>query len=211
MFVIFDGYVKNENVILDNYTTENSSASEVIFDKSYSDIVNKIISGINTSNYVSLIGTTIDVQLAWLDISHYGIMQLGAGAFNYNWLMNKNCMFIGKNKEINDEVLEYTFQDFYFRENKNFTTYIHPKLINFDSHNQNNSVYYIDWRVIFYHIVRDLLILKKYNYSLSQLQNINAYNIYMYFDVGKLDINVLINMNFYDACNVIKKIINTKM
>ena len=33
----------------------------------------------------------------------------------------------------------------------------------------------------------------------------------MYFDVGKLDINVLINMNFYDACNILKKTINTKM
>jgi hypothetical protein len=120
-----------------------------------------LISGINTSNYISLIGTTIDMQLAWLNISDYGILQVGSGNTNYAWIMNKKSMVIGKNTEINDEVLEHTFTDFYFRENRDFTTYLNPRFINFNSHNQNNSVYYIDWRVIFYHILRDLIILEK--------------------------------------------------
>jgi hypothetical protein len=33
----------------------------------------------------------------------------------------------------------------------------------------------------------------------------------MYFDLGKININRLINMKFYDACNIVKKFINTKM
>jgi hypothetical protein len=211
MFVIFDGYVKNKNVLLNNYTTQKANANEDIFDKSYYGIVNKIISGINTPNYVSLIGTSLDKQLAWLDISNYGILQTGSGSTNYGWLMNKKSIAVGGNPILNDEVLLYSLHDFYFRENRNFTTYINPKMVNFDSHKHDNSAFYIDWRVIFFHIVRDLIIIEKNNYSISQLENINKYNIYMNFGVDNLDINVLINMNFYEACNILKNTINTKM
>lgn len=211
MFVIFDGYVKNKNVLLDNYATENSSANEYIFDKSYYDIVNTTISGINTTNYISLIGTTIDVQLAWLDISNYGILQTGSGNTNYAWVLNKKSIVIGKNPIMNDEALLYTFQDLYYRENRNFTTYINPEFINFESYKNCNSVFYIDWKILLFHIIRDLCLLEKNQYSLSQITNINSYNIYMYFGLDEININSLLDMDLNGACNIIKTFINTKM
>jgi hypothetical protein len=210
IFIIFDGYVKNKNVILDNYTTDTATASEEIFDTAYYNIVNKIITGINTPNYVSLIGSTIDIQLAWLDISNYGILQIGSGSTNYSWVLNKKSIVVGKNHIINDEVLLYTFQDLNYRENKDFTTYLHPSFINDDTH-YPNSCYVINWKIIFFHMLRDLIILEKNNYSLPLIQNINNHNIYMYFDVNDININELINMDFYDACNILKKTINSKM
>jgi hypothetical protein len=113
MFIIFDGYVKNKNVLLENYTTENFTANEKIFDKSYYDILNTITSGINTINYVSLIGENISKQFAWLNISDYGILQVGSGNTNYVWVMNKKFICFGKNELVNDECLLYTFHDYY--------------------------------------------------------------------------------------------------
>ena len=137
-------------------------------------------------------------------------MQLGAGAFNYTWLMNKKCIFMGRNQVLNDQLLMHCWHDFYFRENRDFTTYIHPALVNFESHKHINRSFYIDWKVVFFHVIRDIILLEKNNYNLSQYENIKRYNIYMTFGLD-IEMNNLLNVDFYDACNIIKKIINTKM
>jgi hypothetical protein len=211
MFIIFDGYVKNKNVLLENYTTEHCRANEKIFDEAYYGILNKIISHINTTNYVSLIGENINKELAWLDISDYGILQVGSGNTNYGFVMNKKYICFGKNDPINDECLTYTFQELY-RENKDFSTYINKSFINFELYKKHNLAFYIDWKIIFLHIIRDLILLEKHNYLLPQVTNIDKYWIYMNFDINlnsKLNINDLLNKNIYDSYNTIKGIINT--
>lgn len=210
LFVIFDGYIKNENLVLDDYMSEGIKSSQNDFDSSYNSILYQIISKIKTTNYYSLIGKTLNEQIAWLDISQYGIMQLGAGAFNYTWLMNKKCIFMGRNEIINDELLMHCWHDFYFRENRDFTTYIHPSLINFVSHKHDNNSFYIDWLIVFFHVLRDIVLLEKHNYNLSQYDNIKNYNIYINFGLN-IDLNSLLKMNFYEACNLIKYTVNTKL
>ena len=207
MFLIFDGYVKNNNVTLDNYNCEGFELNENKFDEYYNDILHNIIKKINTKNFVSLIGSKLDRQLAWLDISNYGVMQLGAGAFNYVWLMNKKCLFIGRNAKINDELLLHTMHDFYYRENRDFTTYVYPEFIDFESYSNENDAFSIDWYLLFFHILRDILVLEKNNYNLSQFENIKKYNIYMNFGL-KVDFNYFKKFSFYDACNRLKRCIN---
>jgi dTDP-D-glucose 4,6-dehydratase len=75
------------------------------------------------------------------------------------------------------------------------------------------------WKIIFLHIIRDLILLKKHNYLLPQVENINKYSIYMNFDIylkSKLNLNLnlndlldLLSKDFYGCCNKIKRIINT--
>lgn len=210
LFVIFDGYIKNKNLNLDDYMSEGIKSSADDFDESYNNILNNIISKINTKNFHSLIGVSLNEQIAWLQISNYGIMQLGAGAFNYTWLMNKKCLFVGRNEIINDQLLMHCWHDFYFRENRDFTTYIHPNLIDFQSHKNYKNSFYIDWKIIFFHVLRDIILLEKNNFKLSQYENIKNYNIYINFGLD-IDINALINMDFYSACNIIKKFVNKKL
>ena len=211
MFVIFDGYIKNENVNLNNCATEEGNlVNQNIYDDSYHNIVNTIIQHIKTTNYISLIGTTLDRELAWLDISQYGLMQLGAGAFNHTWLMNKKGLFVGRNIEINEDLLIHTWHDFYLRENKDLTNYINPKLVKFDI--SKKKEFYIDWHILFIYMLRDILILEKNNYHLSQLDNFKKYNIYMRLGLGNnITCDNFLKMNFYDAVNSLKKYINTNM
>jgi hypothetical protein len=204
-FIIFDGYVKNKQLNLDDYISEGIKSSGNDFDNSYNNILNSIISKINTKNYHSLIGSCLYEQLSWLDISNYGIMQLGAGAFNYTWLMNKKCIFMGRNQIINDQLLMHCWHDFYFRENRDFTTYIHPNLIDFNSHKHHHNSFYLDWKIIFFHVIRDLLILEKNKYNLSQYENIKKYNIYINFGLD-IDIKELLKIDFFSACKIIKNL-----
>jgi len=132
-------------------------------------------------------------------------MQLGAGAFNYTWLMNKKCIFMGRNQIINDQLLMHCWHDFYFRENRDFTTYIHPNLIDFNSHKHHHNSFYLDWKIIFFHVIRDLLILEKNKYNLSQYENIKKYNIYINFGLD-IDINELLKIDFFSACKIIKNL-----
>lgn len=178
MFVIFDGYIKNENINIQNYISEGVKSNNNIFDTSYNKIITTIIDKITIKNYISLIGSNLERQIAWLDISNYGLMQLGAGAFNYVWLMNKKCIFIGRNIKINEEVLVHAFHDFIFREKKDFTTYINPNIVDFETYKYPNTEFNIDWLLLFKFIYKDLLILKENNYNLLQYQNIEKYNIY---------------------------------
>jgi len=209
MFVIFDGFIKNTEVDLKDYSTEGVNANENIFENSYNNISNTIIQNINTKNYISLIGTTLNRELRWLEISNYGLMQLGAGAFNYTWLMNKKALFIGRNNKVNDELLIHTFHDFYFRENKDFTTYLNPDIVKFDINEKKE--FFIPWKIIFINVLRDIIILEKNNYNLSQIDNFKKYNIYMHFGLDNLSVSQFLKMKFYDCANTLKHYINTSM
>ena len=178
MFVIFDGYIKNENVNIQNYISEGNISNKNIFDSEYTKILNNILNNINTKNYISLIGSTLERQIAWLDISNYGILQIGAGSHNFKWLLNKPCINIGKNNIINENILVYSFHDLIFREKCNFNSYINPSIINFKLYKNPNNEFDIDWFIIFKFIYKDLLILKENNYKILQYENINKYPIY---------------------------------
>jgi hypothetical protein len=206
IYILFDGYIKNKNVDLSIYRSEGVNSSEEIFDNSYNNIINEIISKLDNKNiYKSLIGLNLEDQLNWLDISNYGLMQLGAGAFNYIWLMNKKGIFIGRNAYFNDAVLNHTFHDFIFREKRDFTTYINPKIVKFDGF-PNNS-FDIDWRIIFYYMLRDLIIIEKNNFKLLQYENVSKYDIYQDWGLN-IDINTLINNNIIDSKNILENFIN---
>jgi len=56
---------------------------------------------------------------------------------------------------------------------------------------------------------RDIFLLEKNNYNLSQYENIKRYNIYMNFGLD-MELNNLLDMDFYDGCNIIKGFINEK-
>lgn len=204
-FIIFDGYIKNKELNLDHYISEGIKSSSNDFDNSYNNILNSIISKINTKNYYSLIGSSLNEQISWLDISNYGIMQLGAGAFNYTWLMNKKCIFMGRNQIINEQLLMHCWHDFYFRENRDFTTYIHPNLINFNSHKHHNNSFYLDWKILFFHVIRDIYFLENKKYNISQYENIKNYDIYINFGLD-IDIYKLLKIDFLSACKIIKNL-----
>ena len=102
MYLIFDGYVINNNTNIENLKSEGIESNCDLLNKSYYDIVSNIINKINTANFISLIGTDLNTQLKFLEISNYGLMQLGAGSFNYTWTMNKKCLYIGRNNYVND-------------------------------------------------------------------------------------------------------------
>jgi hypothetical protein len=197
LFVIFDGFIFNENAEIDNTTSEGIIYKLEEMKSSYNNIVSNIISKINTKNYISLIGCKLDKQIAWLNISNYGIMQMGAGAFNYAWLMNKKCLFIGRNNYVNNSLLIHTYHDFIFRQNRDFTTYINPKYITFNS----NSSFYIEWEKIFFYIIRDIIILEKNNFNCSQYENFQKYNIYQDWGLTNLKIE---NLNIDDLEKTLK-------
>jgi hypothetical protein len=182
MFVIFDGYIVNNNVILNNYKSEGVNSNLKIFNESYEGIVNAIIPKINTKNFKSLICTDMKNQLKWLDISDYGLMQLGAGSFNYTWTMNKKCLYVGRNNYVNDSLLIHTYHDFIFRENRDFTTYINPSMVDFVT--KPNGQFVIDFQTILYFMYRDLLLLEKNNYKLTQFENLQKYDIYQSWGLG---------------------------
>jgi len=155
IFIIFDGYVKNKNNI-NNYldeTLNNKSLDKM--EESYISIFKNIVKDLKTNNYISLISSSIERQIEWLKISDYGLMQLGAGAFNHTWLMNKKALFIGRNTILNEETLMHTYHDFIFREKKDFTTYINPSMIDFNKYNHIDSSFYLDWKIILYHMIKD--------------------------------------------------------
>jgi hypothetical protein len=208
LYIIFDGYIKNSNVNLNSYANEGVKSDSNTFDKSYNTILNKIISKISTKNYTSLIGTSLSRELAWLDISHYGLMQLGAGSFNYTWIMNKKALYIGRNTYINEELLLHIFHDFYYRENRDYTTYINPILGDFKQYEKLNKQYDIDWKLIILYMIRDLVILEKHNYFLSQYENILNYNHYMSWGINEISINNDITINYKiikDSIKIIKR------
>jgi hypothetical protein len=212
MFVIFDGYVKNKTVNLDCYSTHGYAFNESEFDKSFNKVVNSIINHIQTKNYISLIGSALDRQLAWLNISQYGLLQTGSGGTNYGWLLNKKYISVGRNPVINEELLLYVAHDFCYVENKDFSTYINPSLISFEINDKKE--FEIDWRVILVHMIRDLMILEKHNYKLTQVENFQKYNIYMNFRLDNI-INLKhapyllsFDKNIYDVANKIKYKVN---
>lgn len=205
MFVLFDGYVVNNETNLDFFKSEGIKSNSKMFDESYNNIVNSIINKINTKNFKSLIGTTIYEELKWLDISHYGLMQLGAGSFNYTWTMNKKCLYVGRNNYVNESLLIHTYHDFIFRENRDFTTYINPKMVDFNSH--PNSEFAIDFETILYFMYRDLMILEKHNYNLTQFENLQKYNIYQSWGLELSLEELKKNSNILENLAVIKKYI----
>jgi 2-polyprenyl-3-methyl-5-hydroxy-6-metoxy-1,4-benzoquinol methylase len=204
LYIIFDGYITNSNVNLNFYANEGVKSDSNTFDKSYQTILNKIVSKINTTNYTSLIGTSLSRELAWLDISHYGLMQLGAGSFNYTWVMNKKALYIGRNTFINEELLLHIFHDFYYRENRDYTTYINPKLGDFTLYEKPNKEYAINWKLILLYMIRDINILEKHNYELTQYENILNYNHYMSWGLDVININTMMNNNVRTNYNMIK-------
>jgi hypothetical protein len=210
MYVIFDGYVKNKNVNIQLYSTAGFTLNEKEFDTLYNDTVNSIVKNINTQNIVSLIGDTLDRQLAWLNISDYGILQTGSGATNYSWVLNKKYIGYGINPIENDELLTFTYHDFYYIENKSFSTYIHPSLISFDV--TEKKEFNLDWRVIFLHVLRDIMIIEKNDKTITQLDNFHKYNIYMTLGLGeKFNIDKFFEKGIYNAANALKWFINNKL
>ena len=206
MFVIFDGFIINKNVVLSEFKSEGFEYDLSSLNNSYMNILNKIISKINTLNYKSLIGLTLEEELSWLDISTYGLMQMAAGSFNYTWTMNKKCLYIGRNGYINDSLLVHTYHDFIFRENRDFTSYINPNIIDFNTYSSIDKQFNIDWRIIFYFMCRDLIILDKNNFNLSQFENIKKYNIYQSWGITFISIeNLLENNNFIENYNLLKE------
>jgi hypothetical protein len=179
LYIIFDGYTVNPNVNLDLYGNEGVRSNLDKFNISYIAVVDKIISMINTKNYISLIGSTINRVFKWLDISTYGLMQLGAGSYLYTWIMNKKALYIGRNEYINDELLIHTYHDYYYREKRDFTTYINPKLVDFNTYAKPNSEFAYNWKKILCFMLRDIIILEKYKHNLSQHDYIVKYNYYM--------------------------------
>lgn len=205
MFVLFDGYVVNNETNLDFFKSEGIKSNSKMFDESYNIIVNSIINKINTRNFKSLIGTTIYEELKWLEISHYGLMQLGAGSFNYTWTMNKKCLYVGRNNYVNESLLIHTYHDFIFRENRDFTTYINPNMVDFNSH--PNSEFAIDFETILYFMYRDLMILEKHNYNLTQFENLQKYNIYQSWGLELSLEELKKNSNILENLAVIKEYI----
>jgi hypothetical protein len=53
----------------------------------------------------------------------------------------------------------------------------------------------IDFEIILYFMYRDLLILEKNNYTLSQFENLQKYNIYQSWGLDNLPLQELINNN----------------
>ena len=205
MFVLFDGYVVNNETNLDFFKSEGIKSNAKMFDESYNNIVNSIINKINTKNFKSLIGTNIYSQLKWLDISQYGLMQLGAGSFNYTWTMNKNCLYVGRNNYVNEALLIHTYHDFIFRENRNFTTYINPKMVDFKTY--PHGEFAIDFETILYFMYRDLMILEKHNYQITQFENFQKYNIYQTWGLQLSLEELKKNSNILENLAVIKEYI----
>ena len=204
MFVIFDGYIKNENTVIKNYVSEGVYSDDNIFDTSYNNILNNIISKLNTKNYISLIGTTLERQIAWLEISDYGLMQIGAGSHNYKWLMNKKCINFGKNIYVNKNILVYSFHDFIFKEKCNFNKYVNTYLIDFDKYVIPNREFYLDWKILLCYIIKDLILLENSD-NLSQLNNIINYDIIHNNELNNIKINDLIeNFDINNIYNNIK-------
>jgi hypothetical protein len=191
MFVIFDGYIKNERTVIKNYISEGVYSDDNIFDTSYNNILNNIVNKLNTKNYISLIGTTLERQIAWLDISNYGLMQIGAGSHNYKWLMNKKCINFGKNFFIKKNLLVYSYHDFIFREKSNYNTYINPNTIDFESYKYPNKEFYINWKILLCYSIKDLILIQNNNYL--QLDNIMNYDIINNYEINNIKMNDLLN------------------
>lgn len=212
MFIIFDGFVINKNVNLTDFKSEGITSNLNTMSDSYKNIVNEIISKINTKNYKSLIGVTLEEELSWLNISTYGLMQMAAGSFNYTWTMNKKCLYVGRNHCVNDSILIHTYHDFIFRENRNFTTYINPNIIDFNTYEHLNKQFNLDWRIIFYFMCRDLIILEKHNFSLSQFENIKQYNIYQSWGIDSISLEeLLVKDDFISNYDLLKEKITEEL
>jgi hypothetical protein len=215
IFIIFDGYIKNNNTRLNKCISNGFFSDSNIFDTSYNNIVNTIIKKINTQNYISLIGTSLERQIEWLKISDYGLLHAGAGSDNYRWLMNKKCIFMSRHLIISNKILVDFFHDFIYREKREFTTYINPNMIDFTTYKEQNNSFFIDWRIILLYIYKDLLILEKHKYKLSQFENLQYYDynltdIDSQFKIHNINIyNLLENDNIIENCNLIKNIINS--
>lgn len=206
LYIIFDGYTTNSNINLVTYGNEGVKSDLKTFNNEYDRIINKITSMINTTKYTSLIGSTINRTFKWLEISNYGLMQLGAGSFLYTWIMNKKALYIGRNSNINEELLIHVFHDYYYRENRDYTTYVNPKLVDFDTYaNQNNQFEY-NWKKILCFMLRDLIILEKNNHSLPQHNYIVKYNYYMNWS-DNINLDQLIELSVQD----IYKLLQTKL
>ena len=208
MFILIDGFVTNSSVNLNNYKNEGVRANADIFTTSYQTIVDDLLGNIQCPNYKSLIFKNIASQLAWLNISDYGIAQTGAGCINHVWVMNKKALGIGRNNIVNDELLIHTYHDFYYRENKNFTTYIHPNIVDFTVTHTKGG-FSIDWRVLFYYMYRDLLILEKENFNLSQYENFVKYNIYQSWGIPQISIEELLTYEVCDGARKLKSVIES--
>ena len=116
--------------------------------------------------------------------------------------MNKKCMYIGRNNFVNNSLLIHTYHDFIFREKRDFTTYMNPNMVDFIT--KPNGQFSIDFEIILYFMYRDLLILEKNNYKLSQSENLQKYNIYQSWGLDNLPLQELINNN--DVLENLKKI-----
>ena len=202
MFILIDGFVTSTNTDLSSYKNEGVRANADIFSTAYQTILDDLLGNMKCPNYKSLIFQNLASQLAWLNISDYGVMQLGAGAFNHVWLMNKKALFIGRNPICNDELLGHTYHDFYYRENRDFTTYINPNIVDFTVTHTKGG-FSIDWRVLFYYTYRDLLILEKENFNLSQYENFVKYNIYQSWGIPQISMEELLT---YEVCVGAKKL-----
>jgi len=133
-------------------------------------------------------------------------MQMGAGIFNYIWLANKNCICVGRNNYVNDSILIHTYHDFIFRENRVFTTYVNPKYIDQESLISDKKQFIFKKEYLLLYILRDLIILEKNNFTLSQFENFQKYNIYQDWSI-EIDINSLLNNDVITNYNIIKNVI----
>jgi hypothetical protein len=206
VFIILDGFVLNDNASIDDTTSEGVEYNFKNMNQEYNDIATNIISNIHTTNYISLIGTTLNRQIAWLEISNYGIMQMGAGIFNYLWLSNKNALCLGRNNYVNESILIHTYHDFVFRQNRAFTTYINPKYIDQETMvcNKRQILFNMDYLLLY--ILRDLIILEQNNWVLSQFENFQKYNIYQDWGV-RVDINSLLHNDIMTNYNLLKTLL----
>ena len=203
IFIILDGFVINDNADIDNTISNGILYNSETMKQEYINIATNILSNIHTTNYMSLIGLTLDRQIAWLELSNYGIMQVGSGSCNYMWLLNKKTLAVGKNDYVNESLLIHTYHDFVFRQNRDFTTYIHPKYIDQDTMVCNKRQFIFKMEYLLLYILRDIVILEKNNWKLSQFENFQKYNIYQDWGV-EVDINSLLHNNIITNYNLLK-------
>jgi hypothetical protein len=209
IFIIFDGYIKNNNTRLNKCISNGFFSDSNILDTSYNNIINTIIEKINTQNYISLIGTSLERQIEWLKISDYGLFNCGSGYFINSWLLNNRGVVVSNMPILTDKLLLQTFHDFIYREKKNFITYIHTSNVDTETYKYPNKEIYIDWRIILYYMYRDLLILEKNNYNISLFKILKEGKIYQDWGIDDINIDTLLmNENVIENCNILKNIIN---
>jgi hypothetical protein len=128
-FIYFDGFCKSEEINDDDvfgFIGDQYKYSDLVL--KYSNLVDNIVSRINTKNYLSLINYNIIDLLTHIFNCNYGIYNLGSAACNSGWICNTPGIQFGRSN-----IKIYEIMDKFIREDMPNINYLTDNIIFYEN------------------------------------------------------------------------------